>query len=126
LSLEAEVFFRQKRRLEDWHLEGVNFDIPDGASRPVLVHAEFPPAGESEESVAVQVSLEIAKDGSVVRPQVEKSSETGSEGDVLRAIRAWRFRSATRDGKAVAVRAHFDFVRGSHSPIPLGKAPAGR
>jgi hypothetical protein len=53
-----------------------------------------------------------------------KSSNAKWENGLLEAVRAgWRFRPGIIDGKAVTVPAWFEFVRGSHSPIPRVPIP---
>jgi hypothetical protein len=46
------------------------------------------------------------------------------EKDLLATLRqGWRFRPGTQNGKPAVVRAWFEFVRGSHSPIPPAPIP---
>ncbi len=50
----------------------------------------------------------------------------GWQGDLLAAVRkGWKFRPGIVDGKPATVPAWFEFVRGSHSPIPAAPIPPG-
>ena len=70
------------------------------------------------------VAFDIAPNGIPVHLRVVKSSDKRWEMELLAAMgEGWRFRPGTVDGKPVAVPAWFEFVRGSHSPIPPALIP---
>jgi TonB family protein len=117
--VNMEVYFRLPRGLWDWHLVSASFDPPKGASRPTVLKAQYPPTSDLEENVSVQISFEVDTDGMARSVHVDRSSDPKWETEVVTAFReGWRFQAGKKDGKPAAVRGWFDFVRGSHSPIP--------
>ena len=119
-----EVFFRTERNLWDWHAVRVVFDVPAGAARPVLIETKFPAAVDEEQNASVTISFDIPRNGVPANASVVKSSDPKWEKELLAALgEGWRFRPATQNGKPLPVRAWFEFVRGSHSPIPPARIP---
>lgn len=124
VRVDEEVFFRRPRDLWDWHLSRAVFRPPPGSTRPVVIRAKFPPTVEIEENASVTIAFEVGLKGVPLHPRVLKSSNPKWDGELLRIFEAgWRFRAASRDGKPVTVPAWFEFVRGSHSPIPDADIP---
>jgi TonB family protein len=123
VRVNEEVFFRPKRTLWDWHLGRAVFHTPSDAMRPVLTQAKFPPTVGTEENASVTLAFDVGRDGLPSKLSVLKSSDAKWEDQVLRALRGWRFRAGMKDGKPVQVPAWFEFVRGSHSPIPPAAIP---
>lgn len=121
--VNEEVFFRPARTLWDWHTIRAVFQSPRGAMRPVLINAKFPATVDEEENASVTVGFEIGAKGTPVNLRVVKSSDPRWEAGILRAVRGWRFRPAYINQQAATVPAYFEFVRGSHSPIPPVKLP---
>lgn len=119
-----EVFFHTERNLWDWHAVRVVFDVPAGAARPVLIKTKFPAAVDEEQNASVTISFDIPRNGVPANASVLKSSDPKWEKELLAALgEGWRFRAGTLDGKPLPVRAWFEFVRGSHSPIPPARIP---
>jgi TonB family protein len=130
VQVNEEVFFHTARTLWDWHAVRALFQVPDGAARPIVIKTKFPATvGEDnaeEENASVTISFDIDKKGVPANARVAKSSNSKWEKDLLAALGSgWRFRPGLRDGKPVEVRAWFEFVRGSHSPIPPAPIPPG-
>jgi TonB family protein len=124
VSVNEEVFFRTERTLWDWHAVRAIFFPPDGVQRPVLIKTKFPATVDEEENASVTMAFDVALNGVPVNASVVKSSNPKWEKDLLTAVRdGWRFRPGRRDGKPTSVRAGFEFVRGSHSPIPPAPIP---
>lgn len=124
VQVNEEVFFRRPRDLWDWHLVRAVFRPPPGATRPVVIQAKFPPTVDIEENASVTIAFDVGQKGVPVNPRVLKSSNRKWDGEVLQVLQAgWRFRAGVRDGKPVTVPAWFEFVRGSHSPIPAADIP---
>lgn len=124
VQVDEEVFFRRPRDLWDWHLVRAAFRPPPGSMRPVVIQAKFPPTVDEEENVSVTVVFEVGLKGVPLNARVLKSSDPKWDRELLRVfVAGWKFRAGTRDGKPVTVPAWFEFVRGSHSPIPAADIP---
>jgi TonB family protein len=122
VKVNEEVFFRPERTLWDWHVVRAVFNPSPGVLRPVLIKAKFPPTVDEEENVSVTIAFDIGPKGLPANLRVVRSSDKKWESEVLAAVRdGWRFRSGDHEGQPVTVPAWFEYVRGSHSPIP---APA--
>jgi TonB family protein len=124
VRVNQEVFFHTRRNLWDWHAVRAIFVPPDGASRPVVIKTKFPATVDEEENASVTIAFQVGRNGVPANATAVKSSNSKWEKDLLAAVRqGWRFRPGTQNGNAVAVRAWFEFVRGSHSPIPPAPLP---
>jgi TonB family protein len=123
--VNEEVFFRPQRTLWDWHLVRAIFQPPPLATRPVLTEVKFPATVDLEQNASVTIAFDIGPNGIPVDLRVVKSSDKRWELELLAAMRqGWRFRPGIVDGKPVETPAWFEFVRGSHSPIPPAPIPA--
>jgi len=126
VQVNEEVFYHTQRTLWDWHAVRAAFQTPDGAVRPIVIKTKFPATVDEEENASVTISFDIDKKGVPANASVVKSSDSKWEKELLAALAdGWRFRPGVRDGKTVVVRAWFEFVRGSHSPIPSAPIPSG-
>lgn len=122
--VNEEVFFRPPRTLWDWHLVRAVFQPPPLATRPVLIKVKFPATVDLEQNASVTIAFDIGANGIPVHLRVVKSSDKRWEMELLAAMReGWRFNPGTVDGKPVETPAWFEFVRGSHSPIPPALIP---
>ena len=121
---QEEVFFRPERTLWDWHVVRAAFRLPTLETRPALIKVKFPPTVDLEENASVTIAFDISPKGAPANLDIVKSSDAKWEGELLAAVRdGWRFRPGIVDGKPAAVPAWFEFVRGSHSPIPSVPIP---
>jgi TonB family protein len=119
-----EVFFRPQRTLWDWHVVRVAFQPPGEATRPVLIQTRFPPTVDVDENASITIAFDVGPQGVPANPRVIRASDARWGDELLAAIRAgWRFRPGTIDGHPATVPAWFEFVRGSHSPIPAADNP---
>ncbi len=124
VRVNEEVFFHTQRNLWDWHAVRAVFVLPDGAARPVVIKTKFPATVDEEENASVTISFDVGRNGVPANARVVKSSSPKWEKDLLAAVgEGWRFRPGTQDGKPAVVRTWFEFVRGSHSPIPPAPIP---
>jgi TonB family protein len=126
VRVNEEVFFRPGRTLWDWHVTRAAFQSLAPTTRPVLNKVKFPPTVDAEENVSVTMAFDVSPKGVPVNLRIVKSSDAKWASELLAAVRqGWRFRPGMADGKPVAVPAWFEFVRGSHSPIPAVPIPPG-
>lgn len=124
IVVNEEVFFRPQRTLWDWHTVRAIFVTPAGVERPAVVKTKFPATVDEEQNASVTIAFDVGTNGVPGNAVIVKSSDRKWENDLLAALReGWRFRPATQDGKPAVVRAQFEFVRGSHSPIPPAPVP---
>jgi len=122
--VNEEVFFRPERTLWDWHVTRAVFQPPPPAMRPVLIKVKFPATVSLEQNASVTIAFDIGPKGVPANLRVVKSSDARWESGLLAALRdGWRFRPGNIDGKPVTVPGWFEFVRGSHSPIPPAQIP---
>lgn len=122
----VEVFFHPKRTLWDWHAVRAAFRSAAVETRPTLIKAKFPATVDLEENASVTMTFDVSPKGIPLNVQVVKSSDAKWESELLAAVLdGWRFRPGIVDGKPATVSAWFEFVRGSHSPIPPSPIPPG-
>lgn len=114
VMVTIEVNFRLLSGNPGWRLERVDFQTPEGASRPAFDHIEIPPASAQAEFATASMSFEVGEDGVPMNLHVRSASDSDSEKLLIATVRDWRFHPAMKDGTPVAVPARFDFVRGSH------------
>jgi TonB family protein len=124
VSIHVEVFFHPQRNLWDWHLTRAVFRAPNIEVRPVLIKVKFPATVDLEQNASVTLAFDIGPTGVPANVLVVKSSNAKWENELVAAVReGWRFRPGMMDGKPATVPAWFEFVRGSHSPIPAVPIP---
>lgn len=124
VRVNEEVFFRPSRNLWDWHLARAVFETPPRAQRPTLIKVKFPPTVDVEENASVTIAFTVLPSGAPAHLRIANSSDARWNSKLLAAVRkGWRFRPGTRNGKRVATPAWFEFVRGSHAPLPFPPVP---
>jgi outer membrane biosynthesis protein TonB len=100
------------------------FRSPTVETRPALIQVKFPATVDLEEDASVTLAFDVGPIGIPLNVRVVKSSDTKWEREILAAVRdGWRFHPGIVDGKPATVPAWFEFVRGSHSPIPSVPIP---
>ena len=116
-----------------WHLIGVDFRPPEGATRPTVLSA-FYPAGAGVFNAAaidegrllgamgrqafVTLSFDVDESGVPTNIQAARSSDAVWNDQATTVLRAWRFTPGTKDGKPVVVPCTFDFAWGPRSLEP--------
>jgi TonB family protein len=95
-----------------WALKTAAFDSPEGALRPVLTKCEYPqstPRG----SIEVQISFDVDERGEPANLSIDKSVDSEPEQQIIAAVQKWRFKPATKNGRAVTGHTTLVF-RGGH------------
>jgi TonB family protein len=104
--IRVEVIFRMLTTRSDWHLTRADFETPKGASRPIVLSANFPAPAMTTSSTIV--TFDIDEQGNAV-----------NASDLADVMKNWKFQPATQDGKPIRVHATFAFATGS-IPEPSG------
>ncbi len=118
-----QVNFRLGDVASYWRLDGALYNLPAGASRPLILMPVFPPASPSRESGSVTLALDVDEQGSPVDIRVEKSSDPKWEEELIAAVRKWSFQPGTQDGMPVRVPLRLEFSRVGEPSGPAS-APA--
>ncbi len=118
VQAQIEVNFRllDKESSVAWHLTRVEFQIPDGAERPVVVKTAVPHSIEYAVSATATVSFDIDEKGEPVNVHVDKSSDDEWARNVTDALANWKFTPGSSHGAPVSVPCTMDFVRGANVP----------
>jgi TonB family protein len=108
-SMTIEVIFRIESNERFWHLVGVAFTPSEGASRPIIVEAEYPYYGPAE-NAALTVSFEVDQNGTAINFQIRGSSNHNFDDRIIAALKHWRFRPGAKDGTPVTSGCVLDLV----------------
>jgi len=137
-SISAPVDFSLPSKQSRWHLIGVDFHPPEGASRPTVLSAYYPGGAGVFNSPAIEegrllggigrqafitLSFDVNEGGMPVNIQVVRSSDRVWDDQATAVLRQWRFTPGMKDGKPVSVPCAFDFVWG---PRNLGSEQVTR
>jgi TonB family protein len=98
---------------EPWRLRRAIFNTPEGASRPTVVKAEFPPPAGTGKAGMATLSFDVDETGTPENFRMEESFGQPWESEVIAAAREWRFNPGLRDGKPISVRCTLDFALNS-------------
>ena len=84
----------------------------EGVSAPRLLH-KFEPdytdqAKDAKTEGKVVLAIEVGPDGKAHNIQVLRSLDQGLDQNAIEAVRQWRFKSGTKDGEPVTVRANVE------------------
>src|SRR5580692_3196427 len=114
VMVDIEVNFRLSRDRGAWSLARAVFNPPEGAARPVLTMAPYPPiytpAGRTG---SVAISFDVNPNGTAENLHIEKSSDPALESEVIRIVRGWQFRPGMKAGRPVSVPCTMEFVEGN-------------
>jgi TonB family protein len=126
-SFSAPVEFSIPSKQSRWHLIGVDFRPPEGASRPTVLTANYPGGAGVFNGAAIEegrllggigrqafitLSFDVNEGGMPVNIQVVRSSDPVWDDQATTVLRYWRFTPGMKDGKPVSVPCTFDFVWG--------------
>ncbi len=114
----VDVDFRLPERTPGWHVNRVQFNLPDGARRPILMKAGTFSRDEMDPQLAeadkidaainripgAVVTMEIDATGAPTKIQMIGASMPIWGKDAVREVSNWRFRPASVGGKSIAVK----------------------
>jgi TonB family protein len=138
VQVSAEFTLPEKK--SRWHLAGVEFRPPRGASRPVFVRVPYPfGAGISREAVdqgrfviavgrsaTATISFDVGTDGRPSNPEIVSQSEETWGPQAIGLVREWEFQPGMKDGVAVTVPCTMTLVWGERNIPAALLASAGR
>lgn len=111
--VQVEVNFRLLREPGAWALTRAVFTPPEGATRPVITLAPYPPIyTPTGRTGSVTISFDVDPNGMAENLHIEKSSDPALESEVIRIVRGWQFRPGIKDGQPVTVPCTMEFVEG--------------
>ena len=114
VMVEVEVNFRLSRERGAWALSRAVFHPPEGATRPVITVAPYPPiytpAGRTGNAA---ISFDVDPNGIAENLHIEKSSDPALESEVIRIVRGWQFRPGMKGGQPVSVPCTLEFIEGN-------------
>jgi len=126
-SVSLAVDFSLPSKQSRWHLIGVDFRPPEGASRPSVLSAYYPGGagvfngsaieegrllGAIGRQAFITVPFEVDESGVPVHIQAARSSDSVWDDQATAVLRQWRFTPGMKEGKPVSVPCTFDFVWG--------------
>ena len=135
--IDVAVDFFLPSRQSRWHLVGVAFDPPKGASDPVFEYAYYPSgAGVARTAIddarlinamgrfaGVGLSFDVNEEGVPVHFRIRKTSNELWGAEALSIVQNWRFKPGEKDGIPVSVLTTVDMVWGERnltaSPVPI-------
>jgi TonB family protein len=86
----------------------LNFSLPSGVARPILIAGKIPPNPDPAPGAIMRIRLTVSPDG---HAGDFKTLETGNPewtAQVLKEMSGWRFRPAAREGQAEEVNGIFE------------------
>jgi TonB family protein len=114
VAINIEINFRLVRARGAWALSRAVFDTPEGATRPVVTLAPYPPMyAATGQTGSVAVSFDVSPNGVAENLHIEKSSSPAAESEVILIVRGWQFRPGMKDGQPVSARCTMEFVQGN-------------
>jgi hypothetical protein len=123
-----------------WHLVGVAFHPPEGASEPVFAQVDYPSgSGVARTAIddarivnamgrfaAVRLSFDVGEGGVPDRFRVEKASEDFWGIEAFAVVQNWRFKPGEKNGIPVSVPTTVDMIWGERvltaSPLEILRA----
>lgn len=108
-SVTVAVDFRFRSNEPFWHSIGQHFGPSEGASRPVVVRAAYPPYGPSEDA-NLTVSFDVDQNGVLQNIHVVSSSAPAFDSEMTKFLRVWRFRPGVKEGVPVTIGCTLNLV----------------
>jgi outer membrane biosynthesis protein TonB len=121
------IHFRLPLKQSRWHLIRVQFDTPEGASRPVFVNTRYPlGAGIARKSLEegqlvaamrrqaiARIAFEIDEHGNPARFEILNESGPSWGQEAIAVVRPWQFKPGEKNSKPIPVRCTLDLVWGA-------------
>lgn len=137
--MNIPIDFRLPARPSRWHLVGVAFRPPPGASRPSVLRTKYP-LGPGIAPIAIEegwlvaamgrlatasIAFEIDERGTPGNFQVMAASDPIWGNEAIAMLMAWRFEPGVKDGAPVSVPCTMDLAWGEKSlrKTPLSAPP---
>ena len=129
VAVDFSLHFKPSR----WHLIGVDFHPPEGATRPTVLSAFYPAGAGVFNSTAIEegrllgaigrqafvaLTFDVDEQGVPIHIQVARTSDDIWNDQATAVLRGWRFTPGMKDGKPVSVSCTFDFAWGPRSLEP--------
>ncbi len=129
VAVDFSLHFKPSR----WHLIGVDFRPPEGATRPTVLSAFYPAGAGVFNSTAIEegrllgaigrqafvgLSFDVDEHGIPTNIQVARTSDDVWNDQATTVLRGWRFTPGMKDGRPVSVSCTFDFAWGPRSLEP--------
>jgi len=129
VAVDFSLHFKPSR----WHLIGVDFHPPEGATRPTVLSAFYPAGAGVFNSTAIEegrllgaigrqafvaLTFDVDEQGVPTHIQVARTSDDIWNDQATAVLRGWRFTPGMKDGKPVSVSCTFDFAWGPRSLEP--------
>ena len=116
VAMDAEMNFLLSVKRGEWALSRALFTPAEGATRPVLMTAPYPPADTAiGPGGSVAISFDVDVTGLTTNLHIENSSQPALEIEVVSIVRGWRFQPGIQKGKPVPVRCTMEFVRNENT-----------
>lgn len=103
-----EIEFRTLTNPKTGHLSSAKFDVPAGASRPILRAVQFPRAWEP--APPITLLFEVNESGSAVLVRAKDGGRSEWRRDLIEALEKWKFSPGMKDGSPIRVPAEFTFT----------------
>jgi TonB family protein len=110
---QIEVNFRLGDKASRWHLVRAEFNLPPGATRPVIEKGPPPHVADDAVRATATATFDINEKGETVDVHIDKASDDEWGRDVANALNKWRFSPASKDGNPVSGSCTLEFIRGT-------------
>jgi TonB family protein len=129
VAVDFSLHFKPSR----WHLIGVDFRPPEGATRPTILSAFYPAGAGVFNSTAIEegrllgaigrqafvaLAFDVDEQGVPTHIQVARTSDDVWNDQAMAVLRGWHFTPGMKDGRPVSVSCTFDFAWGPRSLEP--------
>ena len=114
---QTDIAFRLLLPNREGQSDRLNFTLPVGASRPVLIRGMMPENPRDGANASLHVALTVSSDGTPQDVSIVDATSPRWADQVLRDVRKWLFLPARVNGQAVEVEGLLEVVVGSE-PVP--------